>query len=98
MIAMRRTLILVIAVILVLFLSPLIGFASVVQPVKAQQTTTTFSDNFSTSTGAWQYLGSAYRDAENQCMVLTTGDLMKGELPFSKHLFKALFLQVFAIR
>jgi hypothetical protein len=81
---MRKTLIPVIAVILVLFLSSLIGFAPMVQPVKAQQTTTTFSDDFSSDSHAWQYLGSAYRDAGNQCKVLTTGDMSEGGAAFFK--------------
>jgi hypothetical protein len=30
-----------------------------------------FSDDFSTNTGAWQYLGTAYRDSTNQYLILT---------------------------
>jgi hypothetical protein len=33
---------------------------------------TSFSDNFSTDSGVWQYFGSAYRDQANQQLVLTT--------------------------
>ena len=42
------------------------------QTVKAQQQTTgSYSDNFSTDSGLWTYLGSAYRDPTNQYLVLT---------------------------
>ena len=36
------------------------------------QESTSFSDEFSADSGAWQYLGSAYRDQVNQQLVLTT--------------------------
>jgi hypothetical protein len=36
------------------------------------QTLPQFSDDFSVDSGAWQYLGSAYRDQTNQYLVLTT--------------------------
>ncbi len=36
------------------------------------QESTLFSDEFSADSGAWQYLGSAYRDQGNQQLVLTT--------------------------
>ena len=42
---------------------------SLVQPVKAQQTT--YLDDFKTDTGNWRYLGSANRDQLNQNLVLT---------------------------
>lgn len=35
-----------------------------------QQTTASYSDNFSTDSGLWQYLGSAYRDPTNQDIML----------------------------
>jgi hypothetical protein len=44
----------------------------------------TFSDDFSSNTGAWQYLGSAYRDAGNQCIVLTTDSYSEGGAVFFK--------------
>jgi hypothetical protein len=37
-----------------------------------------FSDDFSGDSGAWQYLGSAYRDGTNQCIVLTTSTNSQG--------------------
>jgi len=40
-------------------------------PLNPNQPSQTFSDDFSTNTGAWQYYGSAYRDATNQDVVLT---------------------------
>jgi hypothetical protein len=50
-----------------------INFRPNFQVVKAQQQSNgSFSDDFSTDSGAWQYLGSAYRDPANQYIVLTT--------------------------
>jgi hypothetical protein len=41
--------------------------------VKASDTeTSTWSDDFSSNSGQWQYLGDAYRDQTNQSLVLTT--------------------------
>jgi len=39
---------------------------------KTAEAETVFTDDFSTDSGAWQYLGSAYRDQTNQHLVLTT--------------------------
>ena len=39
---------------------------------KTAEAETSFTDDFSTDSGAWQYLGSAYRDQTNQYLVLTT--------------------------
>jgi hypothetical protein len=39
---------------------------------KTAEAETIFTDDFSTDSGAWQYLGSAYRDQTNQYLVLTT--------------------------
>jgi hypothetical protein len=44
-------------------------------PVEFNQSFSTFSDDFSTDTGAWQYLGSAYRDPASQDLVLTTSSV-----------------------
>jgi hypothetical protein len=68
---MRRPVILAIAIILALFLPTLINYGLTIQPVKAQQSTETFTDDFSTDSGAWQYFGSAHRDPTNQSLVLT---------------------------
>jgi hypothetical protein len=73
----------VLSIIILFLLSASMVFAPAIQTVKAQgQSTTTFSDDFSTDTGAWQYLGSAYRDAGNQCLVLTTNDPSEGGAVF----------------
>jgi len=69
---MRRAVISVVSLILVLLLSTLINFGPNIQPVKAQQQSSgSFSDDFSSDSGAWQYVGSAYRDQTNQYLVLT---------------------------
>ncbi len=41
-------------------------------PTKSDEDPQPYSDDFSTDSGAWQYLGSAYRDKTNQNLVLTT--------------------------
>ena len=52
------------------------------QLVKAQQESGSFSDDFSKDSGSWQYLGSAYRDPTNQCVVLTASDYFQGGVAF----------------
>ncbi len=42
--------------------------------VNAQQSTQPFSDDFSSDSGQWQYLGSAYRNQTGQNLVLTNSD------------------------
>ncbi len=70
---MRRAVVAVVSIILVLVFSTLINFGPNIQPAKAQQQSRgSFSDDFSSDSGAWQYLGSAYRDPANQYLVLTT--------------------------
>jgi len=66
------------------FLSIIISGLVLVSPVRfslAQNSTpspplmptpSSYSDDFSIDSGAWQYLGSAYRDQTNQYLVLTT--------------------------
>jgi hypothetical protein len=54
------------------------------QPVKAQQSTGSFSDDFSTDSGSWQYLGSAYRESTNKSMVLTNSEYFTGGVAFFK--------------
>ncbi len=68
---MRKVLFVVTSMILVLLLPTLINIGLSIEPVKAQQSTETFADDFSTDSGAWQYFGSAYRDPTNQSLVLT---------------------------
>ena len=41
-------------------------------PAEPTQDLQSFSDDFSTDLGSWQYLGSAHRDQTNQHLVLTT--------------------------
>ena len=54
------------------------------QPAKAQQSTGSFSDDFSTDSGSWQYLGSAYRESTNKSMVLTNAEYFTGGVAFFK--------------
>ena len=69
---MRKSLILIVSIILILLLSTLINFRPTIQTVKAQQLSPqSISDNFSTDSGLWTYLGSAYRDPTNDYLVLT---------------------------
>jgi hypothetical protein len=59
-----------IIVIFVFLLPTLTVFTQTIQPVQAQNQTT-FADDFSIDSNAWQYLGSAYRDPTNNNIVLT---------------------------
>jgi hypothetical protein len=58
----------------VLFLTIFLYAAPVPPAAKAQsnEPAQTYSDDFSSDSGNWQYLGSAYRNATNQQLVLTT--------------------------
>jgi hypothetical protein len=69
---LKRALIPTVSILFVLLLSTLVNFGPTVQPAKAQdQPSGSFSDDFSTNTGSWQYFGCAYRDTTNQNLVLT---------------------------
>ena len=69
---MRKSLILIVSIILILLLSNLINFRPTIQTVNAQQLSPqSISDNFSTDSGLWTYLGSAYRDPTNDYLALT---------------------------
>jgi hypothetical protein len=81
---MKKTLIPVFSIILIILFSTLINFCPTIQSVKAQQSSTQFSDDFSSDSGAWQYLGSAYRDPTNQNLVLTTSGYGQGGAAFFK--------------
>jgi len=61
----------------VFLLAGLIYLGPALSVVKGQEQTT-FTDDFSQDSGNWQYFGSAYRDATNQTLVLTTSDYMTG--------------------
>jgi hypothetical protein len=96
---MRRTLIRVIAAILVLFLSILVSFGPRIQHAKAQlPPTQTYSDGFSTDSGLWQYIGSAYRDPTNQCLVLTTADGGQGGVTLFKYTVQSAFSANFSYK
>jgi hypothetical protein len=56
--------------ILLLFIIAVLPF--LVIDFKTAEAETVFTDDFSTDSGAWQYLGNAYRDQTNQYLVLTT--------------------------
>ncbi len=68
---MKRSLIPAALVIIVLLFPTLISFTPIIQPVKAQNASASFSDDFSSDSSAWQYFGSAFRDTTNQYLVLT---------------------------
>jgi hypothetical protein len=57
---------------------------------KTAEAETVFTDDFSTDSGAWQYLGSAYRDQTNQYLVLTTSSNDQTGLPFLELQFRTL--------
>lgn len=58
-----------------------------------------FSDNFSTDTGAWTYLGSAYRDQTNQYVViLTNTNFGQGGAIFFKNPVEGTFTATFSYK
>jgi hypothetical protein len=59
-----------IGTIILLFLIAVLPFLTI--DFKTATAETVFTDDFSTDLGAWQHLGSAYRDQTNQHLVLTT--------------------------
>ena len=83
--------------IFVLVLSSLLSFGFVLQIVKAQQQSTgSYSDDFSKDSGLWQYLGSAYRDPANQCISLTSSDYFEGGAAFLKYPIQGAFVANFS--
>lgn len=50
-----------------LVLIPMLNISS----IECESQTFVFSDDFSTDSGMWDFLGSAYRDSVNQYLVLT---------------------------
>jgi hypothetical protein len=81
---MRRTLVPAAIVIIVLLLPTLISFTPNIQAVKAQNDSASFSDDFSSDSSAWQYLGSAHRDPANQYIVLTPSSNQQAGFAFFK--------------
>lgn len=81
---MKKRAIQALAIILVLFFATLMSFTPIIQPVKAQEESTSFSDDFSSDSSNWQLLGSAYRDATNKDLVLTSAANMQGGVAFFK--------------
>ncbi len=73
---------LTVVLISVLLLPVLVAFGPIPQPVKAQQSSASFSDDFSSDTGAWEYLGSTYRDTANRTLILTTSSNDQGGVAF----------------
>ena len=65
------------------FIAGLLSSAPFFQLTQAQQQSTgSYSDDFSEDSGSWQYLGSAYREQTNQCLVLTDSGHTKGGVAF----------------
>jgi len=78
----KGTVIFVLFLILVLVLSPLLSFGFGFQTARAQQSSGSYSDDFSSDSGLWQYLGTAYRDPLNHNLVLTNSDYFEGGAVF----------------
>ena len=92
---MRKSLILILSIILILMLSTL-NFRPTIQPVKAQQTTQSISDNFSTDSGLWTYLGTAYRDPTNDYLVLTNSGYSQAGVAFFNYPISGSFVANFS--
>ena len=59
------------------------------------QSISTFSDDFSADSGAWQFLGSAYRDATNHQLVLTDASLDQTGIAFFRNPIQGSFIANF---
>ncbi len=94
---MRKSLIPVVSLILILLLSTLINIRLPIETVKAQQQTPqSISDNFSTDSGLWTYLGSAYRDPTNQDLVLTNSGYDQAGVAFFNYAVSGSFTANFS--
>ena len=93
---MRKALILIASIILILLLSTSINFRSVIQPVRAQQPTQSISDNFSTNSGLWTYLGIAYRDPTNNSLILTNSGYNQAGVAFFNYAVSGSFIANFS--
>jgi len=58
----------------------------------------TYSDDFSTDSGMWGFLGSSYRDPVNQYLVLTEMSIIKEELLFFNTTFGTSFTANFSYK
>jgi len=93
---MKKT-ILIVSLILVLLLSALVNYGFIFQTGKAQQQpTTSYSDNFSSDSGLWQYLGSAHLDTANQYVVLTDTGYNEGGVAFFNYPVQGSFVANFS--
>jgi hypothetical protein len=61
----------------VLLIALMLNFGSINQTVKGRSQTG-YSDDFSTNSGLWQYLGAAYRDQTTQSLFLTSDSYSQG--------------------
>jgi hypothetical protein len=94
---MRRALILTASIILILLLSTLVNFRPTIQIVKAQQQIPqSISDNFSTDSGLWTYLGTAYRDPTNDYLVLTNSGYDQAGVAFFNYAISGSFTANFS--
>jgi hypothetical protein len=83
-----------VSIFLLFLLASIVVFT--VQPVSAQQSSTSFSDDFSSDSGAWQYNGSAQRDATNQTMILTSQSSDQTGIAFLKTPIQGSFIAHFS--
>jgi len=84
--------------------TPLQTPASTLAPINSQLptepdgSTQTFSDDFTTDSGAWQYLGSAHLDPANQDLVLTDTGYQEGGVAFFNYPIQGSFTASFSYR
>jgi len=94
---MRKRLLL--AIFAVFLITGFLYVEPIYQTVKAQeQSNNSFSDNFSTNSGAWQYLGSAYRATTNQDLVLTPSGHEQAGVAFFKSPIQGSFTASFSYK
>jgi regulation of enolase protein 1 (concanavalin A-like superfamily) len=67
-------------------------------PIEPNQSLQSYSDDFSTDLGLWQYLGDAYRDQTNQYLVLTEPAYEQGGVAFFNVPFRSSFTANFSYK
>lgn len=90
---MRKRNLFILSIVTGLLLTSLLSFGT--NAFLAKAITISYNDDFSTDSGLWQYVGSAYRDSTNQYIVLTEPINDQAGVAFFKlpinNIFKATF-------
>jgi YVTN family beta-propeller protein len=96
-VAIRSRTLLSLILIVSLIITGLLYLGSAHQIAKAQQqTTVSYSDDFSTDSGLWTYLGNAYREILDNTLVLNKGEWYQRGIVFFNHPISSSFTVSFS--